>query len=159
MTSYKELQQTQHIESHTHVVSFRRNSCGAQLGSVDWLDGRGPCVALSSATEIEGEVDILDIDYLIKEIVPELPKHRAEDSIFDYLENDLGLAISYAQKEITVEPLTEMDKQLIGEVEGNHVVVVRSIMNLEDTRCFGYTESRHRLNKFKFVEFARRRKL
>ncbi|MGT9066181.1 trehalose operon repressor, partial [Enterococcus faecalis] len=50
-------------------------------------------------------------------------------------------------------------KQLIGEVEGNHVVVVRSIMNLEDTRCFGYTESRHRLNKFKFVEFARRRKL
>ncbi|ETU19197.1 hypothetical protein P010_01964 [Enterococcus faecalis EnGen0410] len=96
---------------------------------------------------------------MIKEIVPELPKHRAEDSIFDYLENDLGLAISYAQKEITVEPLTEMDKQLIGEVEGNHVVVVRSIMNLEDTRCFGYTESRHRLNKFKFVEFARRRKL
>ena len=77
------------------------------------------------------EVDILDIDYLIKEIVPELPKHRAEDSIFDYLENDLGLAISYAQKEITVEPLTEMDKQLIGEVEGNHVVVVRSIMNLK----------------------------
>ncbi len=49
--------------------------------------------------------------------------------------------------------------ELIGEVEGNHVVVVRSIMNLEDTRCFGYTESRHRLNKFKFVEFARRRKL
>ncbi|MCU9778249.1 trehalose operon repressor, partial [Enterococcus faecalis] len=26
----------------------------------------------------------------------------------------------------------------------------RSIMNWEDTRCFGYTESRHRLNKLKF---------
>ncbi|CAC9816566.1 TPA: trehalose operon repressor [Enterococcus faecalis] len=159
VTSYKELQQTQHIESHTHVVSLEEIPVERNLAQLTgWTEGT-PVWRLVRQREIEGEVDILDIDYLIKEIVPELPKHRAEDSIFDYLENDLGLAISYAQKEITVEPLTEMDKQLIGEVEGNHVVVVRSIMNLEDTRCFGYTESRHRLNKFKFVEFARRRKL
>ena len=133
VTSYKELQQTQHIESHTHVVSLEEIPVERNLAQLTgWTEG-APVWRLVRQREIEGE--------------------------FDYLENDLGLAISYAQKEITVEPLTEMDKQLIGEVEGNHVVVVRSIMNLEDTRCFGYTESRHRLNKFKFVEFARRRKL
>ncbi|MFR8860362.1 MAG: trehalose operon repressor, partial [Enterococcus faecium] len=29
----------------------------------------------------------------------------------------------------------------------------------EDTRCFEYSESVHRLDKFRFVEFARRRKV
>lgn len=37
------------------------------------------------------------------------------------------------------------------------VVVVRSDVYLDDTRLFQHTESRHRLDRFKFVEFARRR--
>lgn len=37
-----------------------------------------------------------------------------------------------------------------------HVVVVRNYVYLEDTTLFQYTESRHRLDKFQFVDFARR---
>ena len=40
-----------------------------------------------------------------------------------------------------------------------YVVVVRGLVHLEDTSCFEYTESIHRLDKFRFVEFARRRKV
>lgn len=101
---------------------------------------------------------IIDIDYLLKEIIAELPEERAADSIYDYFENDLGLEISYAQKEITVEAVTENDQRLMDLNEDTYIVVVRSVVSLEDTRCFEYTESRHRLDKFKFVDFARRRK-
>jgi GntR family trehalose operon transcriptional repressor len=41
---------------------------------------------------------ILDKDYLDASIIKELPKHRAQVSIYDYFENDLGLEIAYAQK-------------------------------------------------------------
>ena len=99
MTSYKELQQTQHIESHTHVVSLEEIPVERNLAQLTgWTEGA--CVALSSATEIEGEVDILDIDYLIKEIVPELPKHRAEDSIFDYLKTTLAWRLVMPRKKL-----------------------------------------------------------
>ncbi len=68
MTSYKELQQTQHIESHT-CGFLRRNSVERNFAQLDgWR--KSTCLALSRQREIEGEVDILDIDYLIKEIVP-----------------------------------------------------------------------------------------
>lgn len=108
---------------------------------------------------IDGEVVILDKDYLIADIIPELPKSKAQDSIYNYFENDLGLEIAYAQKEITVDPVNKELRDLMDlHPEDHHVVTVRSLVYLEDTRCFEYTESIHRLDKFRFVDFARRRK-
>lgn len=43
-----------------------------------------------------------------------------------------------------------------GKHQNTHVVVVRNYVYLEDTTLFQYTESRHRLDKFQFVDFARR---
>ena len=37
-----------------------------------------------------------------------------------------------------------------------HIVVVRNFVYLDDASLFQYTESRHRLDKFRFVDFARR---
>ena len=100
MTSYKELQQTQHIESHTHVVSLEEIPVERNLAQLTgWTEG-APVWRLVRQREIEGEVDILDIDYLIKEIVPELPKHRAEDSIFDYLKTTLAWRLVMPRKKL-----------------------------------------------------------
>jgi GntR family trehalose operon transcriptional repressor len=156
--SYKELQQAQKMQSITRVVELAEDQVSESLAQLTGWTQNAPIWRLVRQREIDGEVVIVDIDYLLKEIIEELPKERAEDSIYDYFENDLGLAISYAQKEITVEPITEADQRLMTLDKDTHVVVVRSVVCLEDTRCFEYTESRHRLDKFKFVDFARRRK-
>ena len=80
------------------------------------------------------------------------------DSIYEYIEEVLGLKIAFAQKEITVESATLEDKKLL-DCEGyDMIVVVKSYTYLDDTRLFQYTESRHRPDKFKFVDFARRTK-
>ncbi|MHC5228493.1 trehalose operon repressor [Enterococcus sp. LJL99] len=156
--SYKELQEAQHMKSVTKVVELKEEQVNSSLSFLTgWQEGAAVW-RLVRQREIDGEVVIVDIDYLLKEIIEELPKDRAADSIYDYFENDLNLAISYAQKEITVEPITFEDQKLMDLDRDTHVVVVRSVVSLEDTRCFEYTESRHRLDKFKFVDFARRRK-
>ncbi|MDA9471218.1 trehalose operon repressor [Enterococcus sp. 5H] len=156
--SYKELQNAQQIHSVTKVVELKEEKVSESLARLTGWKKDDAVWRLVRQREIDGEVVIVDIDYLLKEIIQDLPKERAADSIYDYFENDLGLAISYAQKEITVEAVTEEDQKLMDISDDTHVVVVRSVVNLEDTRCFEYTESRHRLDKFKFVDFARRRK-
>lgn len=155
--SYKELQKAQQICSVTRVVELTEEKASKTLARLTGWKKGAAVWRLVRQREIDGEVVIVDIDYLLKEIIHELPEDRAADSIYDYFENDLGLAISYAQKEITVEAVTEEDQRLMDSKEDTHVVVVRSVVSLEDTRCFEYTESRHRLDKFKFVDFARRR--
>ncbi|WP_068618660.1 trehalose operon repressor [Paenibacillus tuaregi] len=106
--------------------------------------------------EIEGEKVILDKDYFLLEAVQSLTKEIASGSIYDYLEHTLNLVISYAKKKISVEEATEEDIRLLDLKGMSHVVVVRNFVYLEDTTLFQYTESRHRLDKFQFVDFARR---
>ena len=64
--------------------------------------------------------------------------------------------ISYSKKIISVDRATTMDQSYMDLGSDTHVVVVRGYVHLEDTTLFQYTESRHRLDKFQFVDFARR---
>ncbi|GMA50835.1 trehalose operon repressor [Alicyclobacillus contaminans] len=106
--------------------------------------------------EIDGESIILDIDYIARRYVPYLTQEICENSIYEYLENDLHLAIAFAKKEIVVETATPDDVRLLDLGEFSYVVVVKNHVYLEDTALFQYTESRHRPDKFQFVDFARR---
>src|SRR5690606_11147162 len=106
--------------------------------------------------EMNGEKVILDKDYLWKKYVPHLTKDICEDSIYEYLEGQLNLKISFAKKEIVVEEPTDEDRALL-DLEGFHnMVVIRSYVYLDDANLFQFTESRHRPDKFRFVDFARR---
>lgn len=160
LTSYKELQDSQRIASETIVAELEKDLVTPYLAQLtNWKQGE-PIWRLLRQRRIDGEIVILDKDYLLMEIIPELPADRAAISIYDYFENDLGLTIGYAQKEITAEEITAEDQQYMDlNPEDTHVIVVRSLVSLEDTRAFEVTESRHRLDKFKFVDFARRRKI
>lgn len=106
--------------------------------------------------EMGGDKVILDKDYLNKKFVPTLTEEICANSIYDYLENDLGLSISFAKKEIVVVEPSAEDRDLL-DLEGFHnVVVIKNFVYLEDASLFQYTESRHRPDKFRFVDFARR---
>lgn len=105
---------------------------------------------------LKGEPDIIDIDYLDPKVVPPIPKSAAKDSLYAYLEGQVGLTIAYATKEITVETATEEDRRYLKLPQAAVVVVVRSCSSLDDTTKFQYTESRHRADRFKFHDFARR---
>ncbi|BDG47310.1 MULTISPECIES: trehalose operon repressor [Parageobacillus] len=107
--------------------------------------------------EIEGERIILDKDFFYKKYVPTLTREICEDSIYEYLEKRLKLKISFAKKEMTVEKVNDEDRKYLDLNGYDHIVVVKNFVYLDDATLFQYTESRHRLDKFRFVDFARRK--
>lgn len=106
--------------------------------------------------KIDGEKIILDKDFIVQKYVDGLTEAICEDSLYDYIENQLGLKISYANKEITMQMATDEDRKYLDLKQYDMVAVVQSYTYLNDTRLFQYTESRHRPDKFIFVNFARR---
>lgn len=157
LTSYKELKDAQKINGKTVLTANRRQLMAKHVVDQFHLPAETEVHYIERQRQVDGEAIILDKDYLIASIIPEVPDKEAVHSLYRYLEEDLGLTIGYAQKEFTVEPITKEDKQLMDLHNDSHVVVVRSAVYLEDTRFFQYTESRHRLDKFRFVDFARRK--
>ncbi|MGL4335286.1 MAG: trehalose operon repressor [Turicibacter sp.] len=105
---------------------------------------------------IDGEKVILDKDYFVADIIEDLPMSACQDSIYEYIEKELGLTIAYAKKEITVQMATEEDKKYLDMKNFEMIAVVKSFTYLDNNKLFQYTESRHRPDKFMFIDFARR---
>ncbi len=102
---------------------------------------------------------ILDKDYILQKFVNNLTYDICKNSLYEYIEGELSLKIAYAKKQITVEKCTQQDKKYLDLNEYDTVAVVKSYTYLEDNNIFQYTESRHRPDKFVFVDFARRNKI
>ncbi|MEH7108618.1 MULTISPECIES: trehalose operon repressor [Bacillaceae] len=122
------------------------------------LSGKDQVWKVIRTREMGGEKIILDKDYINKRYVPFLSEEICANSIYEYLENELNLTISFAKKEIVVVEPTSEDRALL-DLEGFHnIVVIKNHVYLDDASLFQYTESRHRPDKFRFVDFARRSK-
>ncbi|QGH36603.1 trehalose operon repressor [Gracilibacillus salitolerans] len=120
------------------------------------LKGKNQVWEVIRSREFSGQSIILDKDYLVEKYVPSMTEDIAKKSIYAYLEDVLGLVISFAKKEIVVEEPTEEDRDVL-DLEGFHnIVVIKNYVYLDDASLFQYTESRHRPDKFRFVDFARR---
>ncbi|KZE64904.1 transcriptional regulator [Fictibacillus phosphorivorans] len=156
LVSFQELSVTMGKSSVTTVHDFRLIEPDQFLQQQLQTDSNELIWKVLRSRQIDGETIILDKDYFLKKYVSKLTKEIAEKSIYDYLENELGLKISFAKKEIVVVDCTEEDKRLLDLGGFEHIVVVKNYVYLEDASLFQYTESRHRLDKFRFVDFARR---
>ncbi|EGM8871817.1 trehalose operon repressor [Listeria monocytogenes] len=156
LTSFKELQKSEQMNATTEVIWNEETTLPDRIADFAGLPHGSSCLAILRVRYLEGEATILDYDYLLDKTEP-IADEILEDSLYQYLENEKGYEISYAQKEITVEPLNAEDKKYLALHGDTHVVVVKSTVFLKDTTLFQYTESRHRLDKFRFIDFARRR--
>ena len=157
-TSFKELTKTLHGEVKTIVILLSEEKPDEEIQKALYVK-EGLVYHVKRIREIEGEKIILDEDYLVKDIVNGLSYQDAENSLYEYIEKKLGLKISFARKEITVVKATEEEKQLLDMLDYDLLVCVKSYVYLEDATLFQYTISKHRPDKFRFVDFARRSEL
>lgn len=157
LTSYKELQHAQNISSQTLLIKNEKRTIPHRIADFLDISADTEVHEIIRARKVDGETIILDKDYLLTSVISEVPNEAAKESLYHYIEHTLNLTIGFARKEFTVEPITEEDRKLMTLHGDNHIVVARSDVHLEDTTLFQYTESRHRLDKFRFVDFARRR--
>ena len=159
LTSYQELVQQLHMNSETNVIAIDKLIVDSKLAKLTGFAPRSLLWRITRQRVVDSVASVLDTDYLDKSLVPDMTREIAEYSIYDYLENKLKLDIAYAKKEITIDQITEKDKILLDIDSENHVVSVKSKVYLSDERQLQFTESRHKLEKFKFVDFARRKKV
>lgn len=156
LTSFKELQNSSmHSSVVTHLISFEEKKPDARMQEkLNMQDGE--IFEVRRVREIDGEKIIYDHDFLNASLIPGLKPEHAADSIYEYIEKNLGKKVSFARKEITVVPATREDRELLDLNGYDLLVSIKSYNFLEDASLFCYTESRHRPDKFRFIDFSRR---
>lgn len=120
------------------------------------VDEKTDLYRVSRVRTIDGERLEYEISYFDRRIVPYLSKEVAESSIYQYLENDLGLQISHSRREISFRFATEEEKSLLDLAGYDMVVSVTSTTYLADGRPFQYGTITYRPDKVTFVSMAKR---
>ena len=159
LTSYKELQDSLGFQSVTEVIKFEKITVDNELATRTLFEPGIPVWHIIRIRKIDDEAVVLDHDFAKYDIRPDSSKAFVADSLYDYLEKQLKLEISFAEKEITVDFINDEDRQLLDLNQlDRHIVSVKSHVFLNDASVFQYTDSRHQVDKFRFTEFARRQK-
>ncbi|MFM0586788.1 GntR family transcriptional regulator [Streptococcus suis] len=120
------------------------------------VDEKTDLYRVSRVRTIDGERLEYEISYFDRRIVPYLSKEIAEKSIYQYLENDLGLEISHSRREISFRFANEEEKSLLDLADYDMVVSVTSTTYLADGRPFQYGTITYRPDKVTFVSMAKR---
>lgn len=157
LSSYQELVNLHGMSSKTHVISIDNLLVDEDLAKLTGFPLKSQAFRITRQRVVDDVASVLDIDYLLKPITPHITREIAQTSIYAYLEKELQLPIAYAQKQITIDNASNQDKILLDLGSDKHVVCVRSKVYLSDNHQFQFTESRHKLDKFKFIDFARRK--
>lgn len=120
------------------------------------VDEKTDLYRVSRVRTIDGERLEYEISYFDRRIVPYLSKEVAEKSIYQYLEEELGLQISHSRREISFRFATEEEKSLLDLSGYDMVVSVTSTTYLADGRPFQYGTITYRPDKVTFVSMAKR---
>lgn len=158
IVSFKELQKRLGVETETVVYSFNKIIPDEKIKKYLKCKYNEKVWFIQRIRKINGEAVILDTDVLKTSVVEDLNEKILSNSLYEYIEDELGLNIAYANKEITCKNTTDLDKKLLDMDNYNMVVNIESFVYLDDSNVFQYTISRHRPDKFVFKDFARRMK-
>lgn len=160
LVSYKEFAESAGKVAHTELVEL---TPGATLPPVPFQALAGENIEPASVTHImrvryiDQSPAIVDHDYILTSVVSEVPRAVAENSLYEHFEKNLNLDIVSSAKQITVEQATPNDAKYLNLHAGEYIAVTTSITYLADGRPFQYTISRHRADKFRYLDFAHRR--
>ena len=156
--TFQETARRNHLHAVTKVTKFETviaDECfaaksGFSVGDELW--------SIERVRYLDGKALILDVNYFLKELVPGLTPQIAASSIYDYIENTLGMQIITSKRRITVEHATARDEKLLDMDSYDCVAVVVNQTFNSDGMLFEYTQSRHQPDYFCFQDIATRKK-
>ena len=106
---------------------------------------------------VEGRALILDDSYFLRSVVTALTPEAAADSIYSYLERELGIQIMTSKRTITVERATPEDRLYLDMGSFDCMAVVTNQAFDSDGILFEYTVSHYHPEYFRFQDTASRR--
>lgn len=143
----------------TSVVNFSKINIDELLSKKTALRLDTEAYYLNRIRFFDNEPIILDINYFSSDVVKDLTIEIAQKSIYEYVEKELHTKILTSKKVIIVEHATELDKRFLDLGTYDCVAVVKTYAYTDSGKIFEYTESRHRPDKFVFVESSSVRKM
>lgn len=157
--SLKEAAARNHMEFKTKVICFAELTVDEKMKKRILFPVGTEIYYIQRVRYVDGEALIIDHNYMRRDVAAGLTPEIAEQSIYEYLEQELGVTITTTRRKMTVERITQLDETYLNMKGYNCVAVVSSHTFDAAGVMFEYTQSRHRPDCFAFYDQAQRVKV
>ena len=156
--SFRETSRRNRLHPTTEVVCMETIVADEDFARESGFPQGSRVLHIDRVRKLEGQRLILDVNYFLEDLTPGLTAQVAEQSIYAYLEQELGMQIVTSKRRITVERATDMDRSCLDLDGYDCLAVVTSNTFNSDGVMFEYTQSRHHPEHFSFHDTASRKK-
>ena len=154
--SFKEASIRNSRENKTEVVHFSELTADGAISTKTGIPAGTEIYYIQRVRFMDKKALIIDHNYYRKDIVRGLTLEIAENSIYEYIENELNEKVVTTKRIITVEKATEDDFKYLDLQDYNCVAVISNYTYNAEGIMFEYTQSRHRPDYFIFFGQAQR---
>lgn len=156
--TFKESAARNHRKTQTKVILFTEITADDRTAARTGFEPGSELYYIQRVRYLDGRPLILDINMFLKSLVPGLTEEIAQDSIYEYIEKDLGMPIITSKRRMTVERVTEIDSANLDLNDYNCLAVITGQTYNADGVMFEYTQSRHCPDHFCFQDTATRKR-
>lgn len=154
--SFKETTAREQGTVKTVVAHFSRIVVDAGTAATTSLPAGEEVFYLQRVRYFDDRAHIIDHNYFLCSAVPGLTPEIAAGSIYEYIEDELGMRIVTTKRTVTVARTTALDEHYLVLNGANCVAVVGNYTFNADGVMFEYTQSRHSPERFVFHDRAKR---
>lgn len=156
LETFKEIAARRHFTLETKVNVFELLVADEQLSQVTGFPIGSDLTRVKRIRYADGKAVGSDDSYYLSATVPGLTPEIAEDSIYRYLEEGLGIKIGTGTRDVTVEHPTKEDLRCLDVGDFNSVAVVRGKTYRIDGTLMEYTETKQVASFFALHETVMR---
>lgn len=93
---------------------------------------------------------ILEETYMPIYVIPGLKEKHLEESVYDYINNELGFKIQSSHISIRGDKANSNDKKYLNLTDNDFIMEIEKIAFLENGKIFEYSKTHHRYESFEF---------
>jgi len=132
------------------IIEFTVVASDEEIKSKLSLDNEEFVYNVIRVRNLDNSPFVLENMYMPINTIPGLKKQHAEESIYSYIEDDLGLKIQSSHRTIKVRKSNELEQKHLKLEANDPVAVVEQVAYLENGTAFEYSVSIHRYDCFAF---------
>ena len=156
--TFKETARRNHLKVQTEIKTFELIEADGALSELTGFQEGSKLYYIERIRRLDGKALIFDKNYFLASTVVDLTPDIAKDSVYEYIENVLGMRIATSKRTLTVERTTNQDERYLDVEDYDFLAVVSGQTFNGDGIMFEYTQSRHRPDYFAFHSTAIRGK-
>lgn len=152
--TFKEAAARNMLTARTTVRAFEHVVADDALAARTGFESGAELVSVERVRHLDGVAVVYDHSYFLEWLVPGLTPDIVADSVYAYLEGELGLVISTSNRTVTMEYASPKDREALDLLDFDMVAVVSGRTFDQKGIMFEHTVSRHRPDYFTFHDTA-----